>query len=116
MFIILFFILFLCMMTCFGYMLPPIMDAIKIQKELYRDAYLFDTTTHAMMKCIAEKDENKDENCSKFHLLDMPMRNRMEIIRLPGYIEDEKLNIAKNYLVPKNKEKNGLKSVDLKRA
>ena len=69
-------------MTCFGYMLPPIMDAIKIQKELYRDAYLFDTTTHAMMKCIAEKDENKDENCSKFHLLYMPMRNRMEIIRL----------------------------------
>ena len=39
--------------------------------------------------------------------------DRMEIIRLPGYIEDEKLNIAKNYLVPRNKEKNGLKKMKL---
>tara|TARA_X000000368_G_scaffold266642_1_gene211184 strand:+ start:1274 stop:3589 length:2316 start_codon:yes stop_codon:yes gene_type:complete len=39
--------------------------------------------------------------------------DRMEIIRLPGYIEDEKLNIAKNYLVPRNKEKNGLKENEI---
>ena len=39
--------------------------------------------------------------------------DRMEIIRLPGYIEDEKLNIAKNYLVPRNKEKNGLKDDEI---
>ena len=39
--------------------------------------------------------------------------DRMEIIRLPGYIEDEKLNIAKNYLVPRNKEKNGLKEEEI---
>ena len=39
--------------------------------------------------------------------------DRMEIIRLPGYIEDEKLNIAKNYLVPRNKEKNGLKEDEI---
>ena len=37
----------------------------------------------------------------------------MEIIRLPGYIEDEKLNIAKNYLVPRNLSKNGLKNDEL---
>ena len=37
-----------------------------------------------------------------------PLLDRMEIIRLPGYIEDEKLNIAKNYLVPRNLDKNGL--------
>jgi ATP-dependent Lon protease len=42
-----------------------------------------------------------------------PLLDRMEIIRLPGYIEDEKLNIAKNYLVPKNKEKNGLKEREI---
>ncbi len=39
--------------------------------------------------------------------------DRMEIIRLPGYIEDEKLNIAKNYMVPRNKEKNGLKDDEI---
>jgi ATP-dependent Lon protease len=39
--------------------------------------------------------------------------DRMEIIRLPGYIEDEKLNIAKNYLVPRNLSKNGLKNDEL---
>ena len=39
--------------------------------------------------------------------------DRMEIIRLPGYIEDEKLNIAKNYLVPRNKQKNGLKENEI---
>ena len=42
-----------------------------------------------------------------------PLLDRMEIIRLPGYIEDEKLNIAKNYLVPKNKEKNGLEEKEI---
>tara|TARA_Y100000992_G_scaffold271685_1_gene212776 strand:- start:55 stop:2370 length:2316 start_codon:yes stop_codon:yes gene_type:complete len=42
-----------------------------------------------------------------------PLLDRMEIIRLPGYIEDEKLNISKNYLVPKNKDKNGLKENEI---
>ncbi|MDR1306335.1 MAG: endopeptidase La [Treponema sp.] len=38
-----------------------------------------------------------------------PLLDRMEIIELPGYIDTEKLEIAKRYLVPKSLEKNGLK-------
>lgn len=38
-----------------------------------------------------------------------PLLDRMEIIRLPGYTEDEKVNIAATYLVPKQVKVNGLK-------
>ncbi len=40
--------------------------------------------------------------------------DRMEIIRLPGYIEDEKLNIAKQYLIPKQLKRNGLNEKEVK--
>ncbi|MGY8793071.1 MAG: endopeptidase La, partial [Gammaproteobacteria bacterium] len=40
--------------------------------------------------------------------------DRMEIIRIPGYIEDEKLNIAKQYLIPKQLERNGLDASEVK--
>jgi len=42
-----------------------------------------------------------------------PLLDRMEIIRLPGYTEDEKLSIAKNYLVPKQLKNNGLKDTEI---
>jgi len=38
-----------------------------------------------------------------------PLLDRMEIIQLPGYIDTEKLEIARKYLLPKSLEKNGLK-------
>ena len=38
-----------------------------------------------------------------------PLRDRMEILELPGYIEEDKLAIAKRYLVPRQAAENGLK-------
>jgi ATP-dependent Lon protease len=43
-----------------------------------------------------------------------PLLDRMEIIRLSGYTEDEKLGIAKRYLVPKQLEAHGLKDEQIK--
>ncbi len=42
-----------------------------------------------------------------------PLLDRMEVIRIPGYTEDEKLNIATRYLVPKQMKENGLKENEL---
>ena len=42
-----------------------------------------------------------------------PLLDRMEVIRLPGYTEDEKLNIAIRYLVPKQLKENGLKESEI---
>ena len=43
-----------------------------------------------------------------------PLLDRAEIIQLSGYIDAEKVEIAKNYLVPKSLEKNGLKKSQVK--
>jgi ATP-dependent Lon protease len=42
-----------------------------------------------------------------------PLLDRMEVIRLPGYTEDEKANIASRYLIPKQIAANGLKPNEL---
>ncbi|HAG71048.1 MAG TPA: endopeptidase La [Gammaproteobacteria bacterium] len=42
-----------------------------------------------------------------------PLLDRMEVIRIPGYTEDEKVNIAERYLVPKQIKNNGLKKAEL---
>jgi ATP-dependent Lon protease len=41
------------------------------------------------------------------------LADRMEIIRIPGYTEAEKVNIAQRYLVPKQLKANGLKAAEL---
>ncbi len=43
-----------------------------------------------------------------------PLLDRMEVIRLPGYTEDEKINIAMRYLVPKQLKSHGLKDDEIK--
>ncbi|PCK07821.1 MAG: endopeptidase La [Alteromonadaceae bacterium] len=42
-----------------------------------------------------------------------PLLDRMEVIRIPGYTEDEKLNIASKYLIPKQIKNNGLKKNEI---
>jgi len=42
-----------------------------------------------------------------------PLRDRMEVIQLVGYTEDEKIKIANRYLVPRQREAHGLKTDDL---
>ncbi len=42
-----------------------------------------------------------------------PLLDRMEVIRIPGYTEDEKLNIAKRYLVNKERKANGISEEEL---
>ena len=44
----------------------------------------------------------------------LPLRDRMEILELPGYSEEEKARIARTHLIPKQLEAHGLKEEDLK--
>ncbi len=42
-----------------------------------------------------------------------PLLDRMEVIRIPGYTEEEKINIAERYLIPKQRKNNGVRAKEL---
>jgi ATP-dependent Lon protease len=50
---------------------------------------------------------------NSLHTIPMPLRDRMEIIELSGYTDEDKLKIAKQYLIPKQTEQNGMQAVDI---
>jgi ATP-dependent Lon protease len=71
------------------------------QNAMFRDHYLdvpFDLS-RTMFICTANDMDR----------VPGPLRDRMEVIALAGYTEEEKLQIAKRYLVPRQIERNGLK-------
>ncbi|MBL8922329.1 MAG: endopeptidase La [Myxococcaceae bacterium] len=71
------------------------------QNSTFNDHYLdldFDLS-NVMFICTA----------NSMHSIPQPLQDRMEIIRIAGYTEDEKLSIARKYLIPKQQEANGLK-------
>jgi ATP-dependent Lon protease len=50
---------------------------------------------------------------NSLHAIPVPLQDRMEIIRLPGYLETDKQHIARGFLLPKEIEANGLKPENL---
>ncbi len=50
---------------------------------------------------------------NNLHGIPMPLQDRMEIIQISGYTEEEKLKIAQGYLIPKQLEANGFAEKDI---
>ena len=48
------------------------------------------------------------------HTIPAPLRDRMEVLELNGYTEEEKLKIATRYLIPRQRDANGLKATQVK--
>ncbi len=76
------------------------------QNSTFNDHYLdldYDLSK-VMFICTANSLQN----------IPQPLQDRMEIIRIAGYTEEEKLAIARKYLIPKQKEANGLAEHEVK--
>lgn len=50
---------------------------------------------------------------NSLHSIPLPLQDRMEIIRIPGYLETEKTQIGRRFLLPKNIEQHGLKDENI---
>ncbi len=75
------------------------------QNKTFRDHYLdvdFDLS-QVIFICTA----------NQLDTIQPALRDRMEILQLSGYTEDEKLNIAKGYLIPRQVKENGLKPEEI---
>jgi ATP-dependent Lon protease len=72
------------------------------QNSKFRDNYLGVDFDLSRMMFIA--------TANQLDTIPGPLRDRMEIIQLPGYTEEEKLEIARRYLVKRQLESNGLKA------
>src|SRR5690606_21772204 len=50
---------------------------------------------------------------NSLHTIPLPLQDRMEIIELSGYTDEDKLKIARQYLLPKQREVNGLDEIEI---
>jgi ATP-dependent Lon protease len=71
------------------------------QNATFRDAYLAVPFDLSRVLFIA--------TANQMDTIPAPLRDRMEVVTLSGYTEEEKLVIARRYLVPRQRERNGLK-------
>ena len=75
------------------------------QNHTFQDHYLeldYDLST-VLFICTA----------NSLHTLSGPLRDRIETISIEGYIQEEKMNIAKNYLIPRQRDRHGLQETKI---